>query len=265
MDGNKDDALKCLKIGKDAIYSGDRARAVKFLNKARRLDPSLPVDDILSKVENRSSSAGRTANTSTKPSVQYRGTPNGASASSASSSSSSAMYTEDQITIVRQIKKKKDYYEILELERTCSVEDIRKAYKKLSLKVHPDKNRAPGAEEAFKLVSEAFQCLGNEENRRKYDEIGRPSEEPVRRTTRQARQGTNTDIDEIFRKFFGGSPSEEPMRHTTRHARQGYNTNVDADELFRIFFRGWPSEELVRRTTRHKTVSMRGRGSSGNS
>ncbi|XP_038699769.1 chaperone protein dnaJ 49-like [Tripterygium wilfordii] len=224
MEGNKDDALKCLKIGKDAIDSGDRGRAAKFLNKARRLDPSLPIDDLLSKVENQSSdgesasSAGPKADTSTKPSdqpsVRYRGTPNGASASSASSSSSSAVYTEEQVTIVRQIKKKKDYYEILGLERNCSVEDVRKAYRKLSLKVHPDKNKAPGAEEAFKLVSKSFQCLSNEENRRKYDVTG--SEEPVfeRRTTRHAGQGyngfydTDFDADEIFRNFFfgGGMP-----------------------------------------------------------
>nr|CAD1823655.1 unnamed protein product [Ananas comosus var. bracteatus] len=48
MDGNKDEAVKCLRIGKEALQSGDRARALKFLSKARRLDPSLPVDALLS-------------------------------------------------------------------------------------------------------------------------------------------------------------------------------------------------------------------------
>ncbi|XP_038710653.1 chaperone protein dnaJ 49-like [Tripterygium wilfordii] len=238
MEGNKDDALKCLKIGKEAIDSGDRARAVKFLNKARRLDPSLPIDDLLSKVENQSSdaesanSAGPKVDTSTKPSdqpsVRYRGTSN---ATSASSSSSSAVYTEEQIAIVRQIKKKKDYYEILGLERTCSVEDVRKAYRKLSLKVHPDKNQAPGSDEAFKLVSKAFQCLSNEENRRKYDVTG--SEEPVfqRRTTRHAGQGyngfydTDFDADEIFRNFFGGmAPATAQFRTFNFGGGMGHRT-----------------------------------------
>ena len=51
MDGNKDDALKCLKIGRDALEIGDRARALKFFTKARHLNPNLPVDDLLAAIE----------------------------------------------------------------------------------------------------------------------------------------------------------------------------------------------------------------------
>lgn len=225
MDGNKDDALKCLKIGKDALDSGDRGRALKFITKARRLDPALPVDDLLSAIEKDSGdgspkdadvasngpgpSDSPSCKRSDQPSLRHRVPSNGASSSA--SSSSSAAYTEEQIVIVRQIKKKKDYYEILGLEKTCSVEDVRKAYRKLSLKVHPDKNKAPGAEEAFKAVSKAFQCLSDEESRKKYDLVG--SDEPVyeRRTTRHAANGFNGgfyeaefDADEIFRNFFFG-------------------------------------------------------------
>ncbi|XP_065849828.1 chaperone protein dnaJ 49-like [Euphorbia lathyris] len=220
MDGNKDDALKSLKIGKDALESGDRARALKFITKARRLDPSLPVDDLLSDIEKdvASDQSAPTTNgppspTTDEPKVRQRVRSNG-STSSPAASSSSASYTEEQITIVRQIKKKKDFYDILGLEKSCSVEDVRKAYRKLSLKVHPDKNKAPGAEEAFKAVSKAFQCLNNEESRKKYDLTG--SDEPVyeRRATRHhgGHGGYNGyyddfDPDEIFRQFFfGGMP-----------------------------------------------------------
>ncbi|KAF2317986.1 hypothetical protein GH714_041311 [Hevea brasiliensis] len=224
MDGNKDDALKCLKIGKDALESGDRTRALKFITKARRLDPTLPVDDLLSSIDKDSSpdqtaasTNGPTGTTTNESKVRQRVPSTGSSSSasaSATASSSSATYTEEQITIVRQIKKKKDYYDILGLEKTCSVEDVRKAYRKLSLKVHPDKNKAPGAEEAFKAVSKAFQCLSNEESRKKYDLTG--SDEPVyeRRAPRHhggqgGYNGYNDDFDpdEIFRQFFfGGMP-----------------------------------------------------------
>ncbi|XP_057967216.1 chaperone protein dnaJ 49-like [Malania oleifera] len=215
MDGNKDEALKCLRICREALEAGDRTRALKFVTKARRLDPTLLVDDLLSAIEGQSADqsaapAGESSSqASTKPSEQSS-VRHRVSAGGSSTSTSSVAYTEEQITIVRQIKKKKDYYEILGLEKTCTVDDVRKAYRKLSLKVHPDKNKAPGAEEAFKAVSKAFQCLSNEESRKRYDLVG--SDEPVleRRTTRHNPHGYNgfydaeIDPDEIFRNFFFG-------------------------------------------------------------
>ncbi|GMJ15668.1 hypothetical protein like AT3G57340 [Hibiscus trionum] len=226
MDGNKDDALKCLKIGKDALNAGDGARALKFLTKARRLDPSLPIDNLCSaaaegKSEDRSTPEpppdSSQSKPSDKPSIRRRNPPAGSAASSSSSPPAAAAgtYTEEQVVIVKQIRKKKDYYEILGLEKTCSVDDVRKAYRKLSLKVHPDKNQAPGADEAFKAVSKAFQCLSDEESRKRYDLVG--SDEPVyeRRASpyRGAGNGfngfydTDFDADEIFRNFFfGGMP-----------------------------------------------------------
>lgn len=244
MDGNKDDALKCLKIGKDAIGAGDRSRALKFLEKARRLDPSLPIDDLLSDL-NKQSAEDSPGSTAPKPSLRQRGSSSSASAAGSSSSSSSVSFTEEQRAIVREIKSKKDYYEILGLGKTCSVEDMRKAYRKLSLKVHPDKNKAPGSEEAFKSVSKAFQCLSNEDARRKYDVSG--SDEPSYQTrSRSARRqhhnnGFNGfyddefDADEIFRSFFGGggmAPAATQFRSFNfggggnRAANQGSDTTT---------------------------------------
>lgn len=239
MEGNKDDALKCLKIGKEALESGDRARALKFVAKARRLDPNLQVDGLLSKIEGQSDSQSESTNANEgpvpdrsgpsqsdqqRPSVRHRGPSTG-------SSSASATYTEEQILIVRQIKKKKDFYEILGVERSCTVEDVRKAYRKLSLKVHPDKNKAPGAEEAFKSVSKAFQCLSDAESRKKYDVTG--SDEPVhvaRAARRGPAQGFNGfyeaefDADEIFRNFFFGGGGMHPA--TTQYRGFSFGTGM---------------------------------------
>lgn len=81
-------------------------------------------------------------------------------------------YLEEHLQLIRQIKRKKDYYLILGFERSYSVEDIRKAYMKLLLKVHPDENKAPGSEETFKKVSKAFKCLNDNDLRRQYDHTG---------------------------------------------------------------------------------------------
>ncbi|KAF5789108.1 putative DnaJ domain, Chaperone J-domain superfamily [Helianthus annuus] len=214
MDGNKDEALKCLKIGKDALGLGDRVRALKFITKAQRLDPSLPVNDLLSSLEDVNSPespAAAAAGAGNSDGVRRRGEPGGSGLGLGSGSGLGSV-TQEQITIVREIRKKKDYYDVLGLEKSCSVEDIRKAYRKLSLKVHPDKNKAAGAEEAFKKVSKAFQCLSDEESRKQYDVSG--TDEPVyeRQNRRRANQGFgngfyyegDVDAEEIFRNFFFG-------------------------------------------------------------
>lgn len=217
MDGNKDEALKCLNIAKNSIQLGDRDRALKFLNKARRLDPSIQIDEFLTNLS-ASTPEEKNLNESTDE-IPPDPSENGprrrvpaAARSTSSSSTTSATYTEEQLTVVREIKRKKDYYEILGLEKNCTAEDVKKAYRKLSLKVHPDKNKAPGAEEAFKIVSKAFQCLSDDEGRKKYDVVG--SEDHVHE--RRGGGGGNgmrgfngfyegeVDADEIFRNFFFG-------------------------------------------------------------
>ncbi|KAI4377343.1 hypothetical protein MLD38_014988 [Melastoma candidum] len=230
MDGNKDDALKCFKMGKEALDLGDHARAIKFLSKAARLDPSLPVGEFISQIDSANPTPKADRLDPDPPPPARRRSPAAATAADGTSSSSSATFTEEQVSVVRKIRKKKDYYEILGLERSCSVEDIRKSYRKLSLKVHPDKNQAPGADEAFKLVSKAFQCLSNAESRKTYDISG--SDEPVynARAARRSHggQGFNGyyeaefDADEIFRNFFFGA-----MHPATTTAQfRGFNFGV---------------------------------------
>ena len=66
----------------------------------------------------------------------------------------------------------KDYYKILGVDKNASADEIKKAYRKLAVKYHPDKNPGnPQAEEKFKEVNEANEVLGNPENRKKYDQM----------------------------------------------------------------------------------------------
>ncbi|TAL57169.1 MAG: J domain-containing protein [Bacteroidetes bacterium] len=67
----------------------------------------------------------------------------------------------------------KDYYKILNIDRKASADEIKKAYRKIAVKYHPDKNpNNKSAEEKFKEANEAHEVLGNEEKRKKYDELG---------------------------------------------------------------------------------------------
>uniref|UniRef100_A0A1B0GMJ1 Uncharacterized protein n=2 Tax=Phlebotomus papatasi TaxID=29031 RepID=A0A1B0GMJ1_PHLPP len=66
----------------------------------------------------------------------------------------------------------KDYYRILGIQRGATDEDIKKAYRKLALKYHPDKNKTPGAEDRFKEVAEAYEVLSDKKKRDVYDRFG---------------------------------------------------------------------------------------------
>lgn len=68
---------------------------------------------------------------------------------------------------------KREYYEVLDVSRDASEEEIRKSYRRLARQYHPDVNKAPDAEEKFKEINEAYQVLSDPEKRRLYDRYGR--------------------------------------------------------------------------------------------
>ncbi|NXN68050.1 DJC18 protein, partial [Himantopus himantopus] len=107
-----------------------------------------------------------------------------------------------------RIKRCRNYYEILGVERDASEEELKKAYRKLALKFHPDKNRAPGATEAFKAIGNAFAVLSNPEKRLRYDEFGSDREHVSTGQARHYNYYTEFEADitpeEIFNVFFGG-------------------------------------------------------------
>ena len=91
-----------------------------------------------------------------------------------------------------------DYYKILGVEKTASESELKKAYRKLSLKWHPDKNKEPGAEDKFKEISEAYSVLSDSEKRKIYDQFGKSGLD-------NNGMGAQVNPEDIFKSFFGGS------------------------------------------------------------
>jgi len=88
-----------------------------------------------------------------------------------------------------------DYYQILGVDKKASAVELKKSYRKLAVKYHPDKN--PDGEEKFKEIAEAYEVLSNEDKRRRYDMGGMGGLE-----------GIQINPHDIFKHFFGG---EDPF------------------------------------------------------
>ncbi len=130
---------------------------------------------------------------------------------------------------------KRDYYQVLGVERTASQDEIKKAYRKLAMQYHPDRN--PGnkdAEAKFKEAAEAYEVLSDPEKRRKFDQFGH-----------DGMRGTDfrpfTDVNDIFSAFsdifgggFGGSVFDEVFGGQTRQRRRAGTGTPGSDLKVRL-------------------------------
>ena len=119
---------------------------------------------------------------------------------------------------------KDDYYEVLGIDRNATEEKIKRAFRKLAFKYHPDRNREDGAEEKFKEINEAYEVLSNPDKRAAYDHFGHGGGEGF---FRQGFEGFNFGgFGDIFDAFFGGEATT-----ATRQAPQPGRINKRASRL----------------------------------
>jgi molecular chaperone DnaJ len=144
---------------------------------------------------------------------------------------------------------KRDYYDVLGVSKTASQDDIKKAFRKLAMQYHPDRNKASDAEQKFKEINEAYEVLKDEQKRKTYDHYGHEG------LNQQGFHGSNPfdffnemfgntggsggvkfsfggdddegNLGDIFGNIFGGGSRRRTQKRSNN--RQQYDLNVEAN------------------------------------
>lgn len=132
---------------------------------------------------------------------------------------------------------KRDYYEVLGVARTASAEDLKKAYRRLAMKFHPDRNPDDKEAEArFKEAKEAYEILSDERKRAAYDQFGHAGVDPAAGAGPGARHGGPGDMfgdifGEVFGDIFGGGGGGRRSRSNVfRGADLRYELALDLEQ-----------------------------------
>ena len=180
---NADEASRCLDISRSKLSSAtcesDLDSALKIAEKAQKLSSSLASEaaKIARKISERRAKGFATSSSApgerAKEASARRTAQETTSGSTKRGEETYVKGTAEQEKLMKDIQSKKnDYYAVLSVSRTATENEIKKAYRKLAVKIHPDKCQGTGAEEAFKIVSKAFACLSDAEKRAAYDRYG---------------------------------------------------------------------------------------------
>ncbi|KAL1944961.1 hypothetical protein VTO73DRAFT_2581 [Trametes versicolor] len=244
MESNKDEALKCLAIAQKHRNAGNFPSAKRFCQKSLTLFSTAEAVKLLQVIEvevqesEGSSSSAQPAGSSSAaeahPSAAGARQRHGAESSKAEGKAKAngdagaggaqkkRDYTPENVAVVERVRKCKvtEYYEILALKRDCDEAEVKKAYRKLALALHPDKNGAPGADEAFKMVSKAFQVLSDPQKRSAFDQHG---SDPESRFSGMS-SGSGRGSPAFSRGSFGGGG--------------GFEGEMSPEDLFNMFFGG---------------------------
>ncbi|ETN65480.1 DNA-J [Anopheles darlingi] len=217
MEVNKDEAQRCVDLALKAFKAGDTAKAEKLLKKSKTLYPLERADVLLKLIKNAGTGAAGSG-TGAGSASSARRKPVNREGEKVAEPKLNVDYTQEQADVVKRVQKCKDFYEVLGVTQDTPDTEIKKCYKKLALQLHPDKNKAPGAMEAFKALGNAVETLTDPQKRKAYD---------LYRTTDN---GTSSSFGSSPRSSRGGFG---PNGFTYR---SDFESDINPNDLFNMFF-----------------------------
>lgn len=139
-----------------------------------------------------------------------------------------------------EVKIKKNYYEILGVSPQVDQNGLKKAYRKMTLKYHPDRNKDDiKAEEKFKMIIKAYYTLSSKRTREKYDLLlaKKAKQKKSKENEKFFRSGEIKDdiLKQQFEKYFGFEPN---ARRKSQGAKQNNDQNINTGDLFNRYFTG---------------------------
>jgi molecular chaperone DnaJ len=124
---------------------------------------------------------------------------------------------------------KRDYYDVLGVSRGASPEEIKKAFRRLAMQYHPDRNKEPGAEAKFKEISEAYEVLSDPDKRSAYDRFGHAGLQGF--DGGRGFEGFDFGgLGDIFDAFFGGTSTARRARQPQRGADRRADVEISFEE-----------------------------------
>ncbi|MEJ7553945.1 MAG: molecular chaperone DnaJ [Aquificaceae bacterium] len=126
---------------------------------------------------------------------------------------------------------KRDYYEVLGVPRNATQEEIKKAYRRLARKYHPDFNKDPEAQEKFKEINEAYQVLSDPEKRKLYDQYGHAAF-GAQSGGHEYQEVVFQNVGDLFEELFRGFGFEDIFERATRRKRRESRRPVKGEDIY---------------------------------
>jgi len=220
---NKDSAAQAYTLGVRALKRKDFDSAIKYLKKSLKYHSTREAQDLLSSAESLKSiheyQKNKKHRRQSRSSVQYQRPQEEKVDSNVSDPE------------IRRVLNETDYYTLLGVgEDACDEKNLTKKYRKLAMKFHPDRNNLPGAEDAFKKIASAYECLKDPQKRQLYDQYGTDAPE----LRQMNNQFDHMHPEDILRMFFQNRGTPFPFNNRNFCQGQQHPHPQDASALNKL-------------------------------